>query len=325
MWGQSAGAMSVSLQLIANGGDPEGLYRGAIMQSGAPLPVGDVTLGQKHYDDLVLRTSCLHTEDTLDCLRQTPYETLKAAIDASMGIFDYTSMALSWMPRPDGTFLQSSPMEMVGDGRVANVPIINGAVNDEATLFTLSLGGIKTESELRRYLQHFHLPNATEEETDRLLELYPGDPAQGSPYGTGEANQVTPQWKRLSSIQGDLVFQGPRRVFLENLSSRQDTWSYLSKLLDGFPDLGTAHSSDLMNVFGGGVMTDYFIRFINTLDPNGSPSPRAQVEWPRYDPERPQLLTFLPEHKKPSVVVTDDSFRKEQMDFFAGMAKRYKM
>jgi acetylcholinesterase len=295
------------------------------MQSGAPLPIGDATLGQQHYDDLVVRTSCLHMEDTLDCLRRTPYETLKAAIDTSMGIFDYTSMALSWIPRPDGTFIQSTPMDMVEDGRVARVPIINGAVNDEATLFTLPLGGIKTESELRRYLRHFHMRNATEEEMDRLLELYPDDPAQGSPYGTGEANQVTPQWKRLSSIQGDIVFQGPRRVFLENLSPKQDTWSYLSKLLDGFPDLGTAHSSDLMNVFGGGVMTDYFIRFINTLDPNGSASPRARVEWPKYDPEQPQLLTFLPEHKNPSVVVTDDNFRKEQIDFFAEMAKRYRM
>jgi len=165
-----------------------------------------------------------------------------------------------------------------------------GVVNDEATLFTLSLGGIRcvarwgsvvwafnwrfrTESELRRYLQHFHLPDATEEEVDKLLELYPDgtfrrartarpsqcrfvDPAQGSPYGTGGANQVTPQWKRLSSIQGDLVFQAPRRMFLKSLSPGQNTWSYckpciafiqdrivdhnlVSKLLDGFPDLGT--------------------------------------------------------------------------------------
>lgn len=181
IWGQSAGAMSVSLQLIANGGDSEGLFRGAIMQSGAPLPLGDITLGQKNYDELVLRTSCLHADNTLECLRHTPYETLKSAIHASMGIFDYTSMALSWIPRPDGGFIQDSPMDMVEDGRVANVPIINGVVNDEATLFTLSLGGIKTELELRRYLRHFHMPNATEGEMDRLLELYPADPAQGSP------------------------------------------------------------------------------------------------------------------------------------------------
>lgn len=93
--------MSVSLQLVANGGDSEGLFRGAIMQSGAALPVGDVTLGQKHYDDLVLRTSCLHAEDTLDCLRHTPYKTLKAAIDTSMGLFDYTVRVLPYEARCD--------------------------------------------------------------------------------------------------------------------------------------------------------------------------------------------------------------------------------
>ena len=69
-------------------------------------------------------------------------------------------------------------------------------------------------------------------------------------------------------------------------------------------------------------MSDYFIWFINALDPNGSSSTRAQVGWPRYDPERPRLLTFLPEHKKPSAVVKDDNFRKEFMEWFAEMAKR---
>ena len=72
-------------------------------------------------------------------------------------------------------------------------------------------------------------------------------------------------------------------------------------------------------------MTDYFIRFVNTLDPNGSSSPRAQVEWPRYDPEQPRLLTFLPEYKESPVILTEDDFIKEPMDFFADMAKRYRM
>jgi len=35
-------------------------------------------------------------------------------------------MTLSWLPRPDGTFIQSPPMDMVEDGRVARVPVING-------------------------------------------------------------------------------------------------------------------------------------------------------------------------------------------------------
>jgi len=35
-------------------------------------------------------------------------------------------MALSWVPRPDGIFIQSQPMDMVEEGRVARVPVING-------------------------------------------------------------------------------------------------------------------------------------------------------------------------------------------------------
>jgi carboxylesterase type B len=43
IWGQSAGAISVSLQMLTNGGNTEGLFRAAFMQSGSPIPVGDIT------------------------------------------------------------------------------------------------------------------------------------------------------------------------------------------------------------------------------------------------------------------------------------------
>jgi len=45
-WGQSAGAISASLQMLAYGGNSTGLFRGAFMQSGAPIPVGNITGGQ---------------------------------------------------------------------------------------------------------------------------------------------------------------------------------------------------------------------------------------------------------------------------------------
>ncbi|KAF8264823.1 Alpha/Beta hydrolase protein, partial [Lactarius quietus] len=43
IWGQSAGSISVSLQMVTNGGNPEGLFRAAFMQSGSPLPTTDIT------------------------------------------------------------------------------------------------------------------------------------------------------------------------------------------------------------------------------------------------------------------------------------------
>lgn len=88
-WGESAGAISVSLQMLANGGNTEGLFRAGFMQSGSPIPVGDITNGQEYYDALVTQTGCSGSTDTLACLRKAPYPLLKAAINNSPSIFAY--------------------------------------------------------------------------------------------------------------------------------------------------------------------------------------------------------------------------------------------
>ena len=98
----------------------------------------------------------------------------------------------------------------------------------------------RTESQLRTYLTTYFLPNASESDIDQLLTFYPNDVTQGSPFGTGPLNAITPQYKRIAAILGDVVFQSPRRFFLENRSSEQNAWSFcrslslptLSKLLN---------------------------------------------------------------------------------------------
>ena len=44
--------------------------------------------------------------------------------------------------------------------------------------------------------------------------------------GTGILNAITPQFKRLAAMQGDAIFEGPRRFFLQERSSLQPTWSF---------------------------------------------------------------------------------------------------
>jgi hypothetical protein len=61
---------------------------------------------------------------------------------------------------------------------------------------------------------------------DELLTLYPQNPTLGSPYDSGTQNELTPQFKRIASILGDFIFQGPRRFFLENVSDKQNVWSF---------------------------------------------------------------------------------------------------
>jgi carboxylesterase type B len=138
LWGQSAGAISVALHMLTNNGDNEGLFRAGFMQSGSPIPVGDISHGQKYYDALVQETGCSSSTDTLDCLRGVPFDQLSSAIETSPGLFSYQSLNLAWLPRVDGKFLTDMPMKLVESGNVANIPIVNGDVDDEGTLFAFA-------------------------------------------------------------------------------------------------------------------------------------------------------------------------------------------
>ena len=116
------------MQLFAYDGNTEGLYRGAIMESGTYVPFGDITDGQKYYDALIEQTGCSTSTDTLGCLRTVPYEQLSIAINSSPSIMSYQvsvrntvndedvltllyllkSIILAWLPRVDGVFLPST-------------------------------------------------------------------------------------------------------------------------------------------------------------------------------------------------------------------------
>ena len=75
--------------MVTNGGDTEGLFRGAFMESGAVIPAGDVSIGQPDYDQLVQETGCAGAGDTLECLRQAPVSAIQAAMNNSLGILTY--------------------------------------------------------------------------------------------------------------------------------------------------------------------------------------------------------------------------------------------
>lgn len=74
---------------------------------------------------------------------------------------------------------------------------------------------------------------ATPDEIDRIAQAYPSDPTQGSPYDTLLLNAYTPEAKRLASFQGDVMFQSPRRYFLNYTSTTQKAWVYRPSTLEG--------------------------------------------------------------------------------------------
>jgi carboxylesterase type B len=315
IWGESAGSISVATQMLVNGGNTEGLFRAAFMESGSPLPAGDITHGQKYYDDLVELTGCSGSSDTLACLRAAPYESLKAAMDTTPSTVSYSSLAFAWLPRVDGLFLVDDPQKLVQKGTIAPIPFVSGDCDDEGTAFSLSQVNVTTDAELREYFSEFFFINITDAQMDEVLTLYPQNVTLGSPYDTGTQNAFTPQFKRIASILGDLVFQAPRRFFLNHSSEKQNTWSFLSKRFKSLPILGSLHGSDLVNIYGPGDLTDYLIHFVTNLDPNGGSSP----QWPQYTTSSRQLLTFL-DDPVTNITITQDTYRTDGMEFITKLS-----
>ncbi|KAJ6455466.1 carotenoid ester lipase precursor [Mycena sanguinolenta] len=317
IWGESAGAISAALHMVANNGNNEGLFRAAFMESGSPIPVGPIENGQKYYDAIVQHVGCSSASDTLECLRTVPYATLKAAQDASPFIFAYQSLVLAWLPREDGIFLTDAPQALVQQGKVANVPFITGDCDDEGTLFSLSTLNVTTDAEFIEYITSIWLPEASSAMATEMQSVYPNDIVDGSPYDTSILNAVTPQFKRLAAFQGDAVFQAPRRFFQQSRSGKQNQWAFLSKRLKDVPFLGSFHFTDILNIYFDGELTDYLINFATNLNPNGKTVPN----WPAYTTQAPNMMTFL-DGLFPTTI-TQDTYRAEAMAFLTNVTLQF--
>jgi len=318
MWGESAGSWSVALQLLTNGGNPEGLFRAAFLESGSPLPVGHITEIQSTYDAIVTGTNCSTSADTLQCLREVPFDTLQTAISNASGTSSFQAQNVSWQPRVDGDFLLDIPTELVRQGRVANVPLIAGDCEDEGTIYGLGsiLAGVTVPDDLTTWLPTI-LPGISVDDVDRILRAYPDNVTLGSPFGTGSANAITPEYKRISAIQGDLLFQAPRRLLLEQLSRKQPMWSYLYERGQSATALGVAHSTDLSDIYGPGDMTDFLINFVSNLDPNN----KTGIFWPQYNTRSRAMLAFL--DGEPSLAILQDTFREGPISLMQTLGQKY--
>ncbi|KAI0059490.1 carotenoid ester lipase precursor [Artomyces pyxidatus] len=314
IWGQSAGSMSVGLQMITNGGNTEGLFRAAFMHSGSPVGAGTLADGQPYYDALVAGVGCSRSNDTLQCLREVSIDQLTVAINNTPNMDSFQSLNLVWAPRVDGVFLKDYPQHLVKQGSVANIPFISGDVDDEGTAFSLTSVNLTTNQAVHDYFHENYFPKTSTQDIEKLLQLYPNDTSLGSPFDTGTASALTPQYKRIAAIQGDLVFQAPRRFLLQQRSSRQKAYSFLSKTFKYIPDLGSAHGTDLLDIYGPGILTDYLIRFATTLDPNGD----TGIFWPHYTVETPKLLTLW--DGATPVNITNDTYRAKGMQFLTELS-----
>ena len=331
IWGQSAGAISVWDQMALYDGDNtyngRSLFRGAIMNSGTVIPVDpvDCPKGQNVYDTVVREAGCNGAQDTLRCLRDLDYADFLSAANSVPGILSYSSLALSYLPRPDGNALPASPDVLANEGRYAAVPMIVGSQEDEGTLFSLFQPNITSTSRLVSYLSDLFFFSASPAQLAELVGNYPTAKSAGSPFRTSIFNEIYPGFKRLAALLGDFVFTLARRFFLRaHLATNPavPVWSYLASYKYGTPVLGTFHGADLPQIFGTAILPGfasaaiqaYYLNFVHTLDPNLSPdnAPGAPLlNWPRWRDDTRLLMQFFPK----SARTTRDNFRQDSYEF----------
>jgi carboxylesterase type B len=323
IWGESAGAISVMDQMLLYDGDNtykgKALFRGGIMNSGSIVPAQPVDSGkaQAIYDRVVEAAGCSSSTDTLGCLRTTPYTKFLQACNTVPGLLSYFTVNLSYLPRPDGKTITASPEVLVASGKYAKVPFIVGDQEDEGTLFGLFTTNLTTRAEVSEYFSSIFFTEATTAQIDTLVGSYQNTIEDGSPFRTGLLNNISPQFKRISAIVGDITFTLTRRVFLEVASAVNPgvpSWSYLATYNYGTPILGTFHGSDILQVFYGVLPNNaaktirgYYFSFVHNLDPNEG---NNFSEWPQWSTSK-KLLNFGANSND----LLDDTFRSDTSEW----------
>jgi len=249
IWGESAGASGVGMQLIAYGGRDDKLFRGAIAESGGPTggrPYMTPAQWQPFYDRITNATNCSSSTDSLACLRQVPNSVLSSILNSSV------TAGASWGPQIDGDFLRDSGTTQVLQGNFVNVPLLIGRNHDEGTMFATR--GINTTDQFVASIMSQGPSNAT---ALTLAALYPDIPAIGIP-GTLSGRPSTPQtslglqWKRAAAHAGDLQQHAPRRLITQAWAKYNVTaYSYhFNVFTNGFDaNIGVTHFTEVAFVF----------------------------------------------------------------------------
>lgn len=329
IWGESAGAISVFNQLALYDGNHiyngSPLFRGAIMNSGSITPADpvDCAKGQAVFEHVVKTAGCDKANDALTCLRDLDYTSFLNAANSFPNDVSYRSVALPYLPRPDGKVLTESPEKLAEEGKYADVPFIIGDQEDEGTIFSLAQVNITTTEEIVDYLQEFFFFGATRVQLEELVSKYPDTSVYGSPFRTGSSNNWYPQYKRIAAILGDISFTMTRRAFLtlaRKAKPHIPFWSYLSSYDYGTPILGTFHGSDVLQIFYGILpnyasksIHSYYLSFAYDQDPN---SRSKHMEWPQWSGNH-SLMQFFSDHGE----LLPDDFRQPVCDFILENSK----
>ncbi|KIM41288.1 hypothetical protein M413DRAFT_445322 [Hebeloma cylindrosporum] len=332
VFGESAGAIMTAVLFLNS--PIEKLARAAIFESGSAATALEFKAARREVDwqNFVAGVpSCASLSlsgNTFDCLKRANSTEVHSGV---INALTKAPEAFGFDPTidgPDGLFPDIAS-RLLKRGHFARLPFIAGTNLDEGTIFTattnLSSADIRA-SIIESYSPPLVDPAVLQQSADKLLQLYPDDPAVGSPFNTGTQTFGLPSsFKRGAALMGDLSFQSQRRSWIQTASrAGVKTFGYLftQPQPNDNPAIGVSHSSEVLFVYGApkdtsasamhlsSIMIDYWVSFATSLDPNDGRG-NARPHWAQYTPENEVLLQLNGDN---TTLIPDD-YRKKQIDF----------
>lgn len=289
VFGESAGGGLV-LHLCAS---PlaRGLFRGAIVQSGATFNTLDDTRAALVRDALLAEVG----DSEVKALFDVPTEALiRAQAASAMAVLPTVGM-MPFHPMVDGDVLPAAPLAALGSGSAAGIPMVIGTTTDEMRLF-LDLSGPSPEraklcSRVARY---------TGVEPERASEIVT---TYETVLGTGDTNEI---WAQLFT---DLEMSLPAAAMRDAHRAHGPVYSYLFGWPAAVAGLGACHGIDIPFTFGNFV--DGWAEFVGADDDARRLSRTIRDAWAAFardgDPGWPQAPSTMQFDRNPAIV--DDPLR----------------
>lgn len=276
IFGQSSGALSVTLQVLAYGGTRPSPFHGALIESTALEANMTSTLTSETFAAVAVEAGCAEdggaqSAETIECLRGLAMEELW---NATLTVYDALSATTDgdiWLPGIDGSFIPAAPSELVRSGNFAQMPIVVGWTRDDATLFTP--GTIETDADTRDFVGSYY-PYLGEDNFETLMSLYPV-----TDFSTNTTANLSAEFYRSAEMFRDILLTCPSFYFGHAMASKyyhthpnssipvymyEQNQTILAEYLDmrSLPGLGVIHTSELPYVFGN------FTPYGDTWPPN---------------------------------------------------------
>lgn len=167
IYGESAGAASVTNHLTMPKSAAGNLYSSAIIESGAfsEWAIQNFTLSQNAYERFLAETGC----EDVECLKIMDTASL---FEASRNIKSLDKNYLyPWNPAPDNVEIFTHPWLVLNEGGVKDVLIMMGSNNDEGTMFTI-LPRNATEAQL---IAHWTREYYSADDQAIMMQMYVTD------------------------------------------------------------------------------------------------------------------------------------------------------